>query len=91
MIVLAYLDIKESVLRKSKDKTFEVLHIILNQMDEDSGIWYADKIHKKEIMDSMDITITTLDKHIASLKRRELIIRDDVRGRYKLNSEIFSI
>jgi|TARA_R110002126_G_scaffold190255_1_gene338316 predicted transcriptional regulator len=91
MIVLAYLDIKESILLKANDTTFKVLHIILNQIDEESGIWYADKIHKKEIMNNLDITITTLDKHIASLKKRELIIREITRGRYKLNSEIFSI
>jgi len=91
MIVVVYLDSVESILLKANDKTFKVLHIILNQIDETSGTWYADKVHKKEIMDELNITITTLDKHIASLKNRNLIIKKEIRGRYKLNEEIFSI
>jgi len=90
MITLAYLDTNDSILLKANDATFKVLHIILNQVS-DEGTWYADKVHKKEIMETLNITITTLDKHIASLKNRELIIKKETRGRYKLNEEIFSI
>ena len=89
-VITVYLDTKESILLKSKDKTFHVLYYILRQTDMETHIWYSDKIHKKKIMEKLGISPVTLDKHISSLKQRNLIITTDVRGRYRLNMQIFS-
>jgi hypothetical protein len=89
-VITVYLDTKESILLKSKDKTFHVLYYILNQTDMEKHIWYADKIHKEKIMDKLEISPVTLDKHISSLKQRGLIITTTVRGRYRLNMHVFS-
>ena len=89
-MVTVYLDTKESILLKSKDKTLHVLFYILNQADMERNIWYADKVHKEYIVGKLEISPVTLDKHIASLKERELIIPSGVRGRYNLNMKIFS-
>lgn len=90
-MITVYLDTKESILLKSKDRSFNVLYYILNQSDMEHNLWYADKIHKQHIIDKLEISPTTLDKHIASLKERKLIIPTGVRGKYKLNMQIFSI
>jgi DNA-binding MarR family transcriptional regulator len=89
-VITVYLDTQESILLKSKDKTFHVLYYILRQTDMETHIWYSDKIHKQNIMDKLGISPVTLDKHISSLKQRELIITTSVRGRYRLNMQIFS-
>jgi hypothetical protein len=47
-------------------------------------------VHKEYIVGKLEISPVTLDKHIASLKERELIIPSGVRGRYNLNMKIFS-
>tara|TARA_R110001606_G_scaffold172525_2_gene318723 strand:+ start:165 stop:458 length:294 start_codon:yes stop_codon:yes gene_type:complete len=85
-----YLDTKESLLLKSKDKPFHVLYYILNQADSERNIWYADKVHKAHIIAKLKISPVTLDKHIASLKQRGLIVTTEVRGRYNLNMKILS-
>jgi DNA-binding MarR family transcriptional regulator len=89
-VITVFLDTKDSILLKSKDKTFHVLYYILMQMDSERYVWYADKVHKEKIMVKLDISPPTLDKHIASLKQRNLILTTDVRGRYRLNTQIFS-
>ena len=89
-VITVYLDTKESILLKSKDRTFHVLYYILRQTDMEKHIWYADKVHKEIIMDRLEISPVTLDKHISSLKQRRLIITTSVRGRYRLNMQIFS-
>jgi hypothetical protein len=89
-MITVYLDTKDSVLLKSKDKSFHVLFYILNQADLEHSYWYADKVHKEYIMGKLDIAPATLDKHIASLKERHLILPTDARGKYRLNMQIFS-
>jgi len=90
-MVTVYLDTKDSVLLLSKDVSFHVLYYILIQSDMEHNYWYADKVHKARIMDKLNISPPTLDKHIASLKERKLIIPTGSRGKYRLNMQIFSI
>lgn len=90
-MIAVYLDVKESVLLKSNDRTFHVLYYILRQADAEKNLWYADKVNKLAIMNKLGISPPTLDKHIASLKERDLIRTAEVRGRYRLNLEIFSM
>jgi DNA-binding CsgD family transcriptional regulator len=52
--------------------------------------WYADKENKQRIMDKLGISPPTLDKHIASLKKRRLILTTETRGKYMLNMSMFS-
>jgi len=90
-MVTVYLDTTDSVLLLSKDVSFHVLYYILVQADMEHNYWYADKIHKAKILNKLDISPPTLDKHIASLKKRKLIIPTGTRGKYRLNMRIFSI
>jgi hypothetical protein len=53
-MITVYLDTKDSVLLKSKDKSFHVLYYILNQADLEHSYWYADKIHKERIMAKLE-------------------------------------
>ena len=89
-MITVYLDTKDSVLLKSKDKSFHVLFYILNQADSEHSVWYADKHNKERIINKLDISPVTLNKHLASLKERRLIIPSGVRGKYRLNMQIFS-
>ena len=89
-MVTVYLDTTDSILLLSKDKTFHVLYYILIQMDSERNIWYADKVHKRKIMDKLEISPVTLDKHISSLKNRKLILTTDARGRYRINTQLLS-
>lgn len=89
-MVTVYLDVKDSILLLSKDKTYHVLYYILIQMDSERNIWYADKVHKKKIMDKLEISPVTLDKHLKSLKDRKLILTTDARGRYRINTQLLS-
>ena len=90
-MIAVYLDVQESVLLKSNDRTFHVLYWILKQTDFEKNLWYADKVNKKFIMVKLKIAPPTLDKHIASLKDRDLIRTAETRGRYRLNLEILSL
>lgn len=90
-MISVYLDIQGSILLLSKDTSFHVLHHIIRQSDSEKNVWYADKVNKDEIIRKLQISPNSLDKHIASLKLRKLIIKDGPRGRYKLNMEIFSL
>ena len=49
-MVTVYLDTKDSILLKSKDKSFHVLYYILNQADAEHNLWYADKLHKQSLL-----------------------------------------
>jgi DNA-binding CsgD family transcriptional regulator len=89
-MITVYLDTKDSILLKSKDATFHVLYYILNQTDMERNTWYADKENKQRIMDKLGISPPTLDKHIASLKKRKLILTTETRGKYMLNMSMFS-
>lgn len=88
-VISVYLDTKDSILLLSKDRAFHILFYILNQADLERNIWYADKVHKQRIMVKLNISPATLDKHIKSLKKRNLIISES-RGRYKINTLILS-
>ena len=48
------------------------------------------KVHKRKIMDKLEISPVTLDKHISSLKNRKLILTTDARGRYRINTQLLS-
>ena len=87
--MLVYLDTQESVLLHSKDKSFHVLFHIIRQRNETTNTWYSDAINKQEIANKLQIALTTLNKHIASLKERKLI-SSTARGEYNLNLNIFS-
>jgi Mn-dependent DtxR family transcriptional regulator len=52
-------------------------------MDLDTNIWYADKINKTTIANKLEISLASLEKMIASLKRNNLI-RPTSRGIYQL-------
>ena len=88
-VISVYLDTKDSILLLSKDRAFHILFYILNQADLERNIWYADKVHKERIMTKLNISPATLDKHIKSLKERNLIISES-RGRYTVNTLILS-
>ena len=89
-MITVYLDTSDSILLKSKDAPFKVLFYILRQADLDHFMWYADKMHKEYIMEKLGIALPTLDTHIASLKNRGFIKTTDIRGKYRLNMDIFS-
>lgn len=82
-MVLVYLDVEDSILRLCNDRSYHALYHILQQMDLESNIWYADKINKKEIATKLSISTPTLEKMIASLKHRNLI-RPITKGKYQL-------
>jgi Mn-dependent DtxR family transcriptional regulator len=52
-------------------------------MDLNTNIWYADKINKTTIANKLEISLASLEKMIASLKRNNLI-RPTSRGIYQL-------
>jgi predicted transcriptional regulator of viral defense system len=89
-MITVYLDTKESILLKSKDSSFHVLYYILIQCDSERLVWYADKYNKQIIMDKVGLAPVTLDKLISSLKERGIITRE-LKGKYKLNNEIFGL
>jgi Mn-dependent DtxR family transcriptional regulator len=57
------------------------------QMDIESNVWYADRFNKQELCNKLHISLPSLDKMIASLKERELLILIQ-RGKYKLNEQL---
>jgi hypothetical protein len=89
-MILIYVDVKDSILLKSKDMSFHTLYHIISQCNSDGYIWYSDATNKKNIIEKLNISAITLAKHIASLSERKLLLPDGVRGRYRLNMEIFS-
>jgi DNA-binding transcriptional ArsR family regulator len=89
-MITVYLDTKESILLKSKDTSFHVLYYMIVQCDSERLVWYADRFNKQVIMDKVGLAPITLDKHISSLKERNIIIRES-KGKYKLNNEIFGV
>ena len=90
-MISVYLDTKDSVLLLSKDHSFHILYYIINQSDSERNIWFADIINKEKIIEKLQISPSSLDKHLKSLVDRKLILKDGSRGRYKLNMSIFSM
>jgi DNA-binding transcriptional regulator LsrR (DeoR family) len=82
-MILVHLDTNDSILLLCNDKSFHALYYIIKQMDLDTNIWYADKINKTTIANRLEISLASLEKMIASLKRNNLI-RPTSRGIYQL-------
>jgi hypothetical protein len=83
MIVVS-LDTPDSLLLKSNDTSFRVLYYILQQIDLNTNTWYGDRYNKEEIMSQLNLSLPAIDKIIASLQQRLIIIRI-ARGKYMLN------
>lgn len=91
-MIASYLDTNDSILLKSSDKAFHVLYHIIMQTNQETNIWYNDKINKINIIEALNIASSTLEKHIATLKKKNLIIPTlTKRGIYSLNLDILSI
>lgn len=90
-MIAVYVDTKDSILLLSKDQSFHALFYIIKQWDSERNIWYCDNTNKKYIMDQINVSNASLAKYIQSLVERKLLIRDGIRGRYKLNLEILSL
>jgi len=86
-MILAHLDINDSILLKANDKSFHAFYHILLQVDSTDLVWYADRVNKTAIISKMAITLPTLEKMIASLRERELLLPMQ-RGKYLINSSI---
>jgi len=82
-MIIVHLDTVDSILLLSNDKSFHALYYILEQMDKESNVWYADKVNKDYIRNRMSISSPTLEKLIALLKVKNLI-RPLSRGKYQL-------
>jgi predicted transcriptional regulator len=83
-MIYVYLDINDSILLKSQDRSFHALYYIIKQMDLESNIWYSDKINKNHIAGSISCSLPALEKMIKSLRDRELLLSVS-RGKYKLS------
>lgn len=79
------LDTSDSILLLSNDKSFHALYHIMQQMHIVDNLWYADKVNKQDIATKLECSLPALEKMIASLKERELLITIS-RGKYKLSS-----
>jgi len=82
-MIIVHLDTADSILLLSNDKSFHALYYILEQMDKESNVWYADKVNKDYIRNRMSISSPTLEKLIALLKVKNLI-KPLSRGKYQL-------
>jgi hypothetical protein len=79
------LDTSDSILLLSNDKSFHALYHIMMQMSIDDNLWYADRINKQDIALKLECSLPALEKMIASLKERELLLTVS-RGKYKLSN-----
>ena len=86
-MVIVHLDTYDSILLKSNDKSFHALYYIIKQMDLSTNVWYADKTNKTDICAKLAITSPTLEKMLASLRERELILSVQ-RGKYSLSETV---
>ena len=82
-MILVYLDTKDSILLKANDTSFHALYHIIQQTDLLSNTWYADNFNKNLIVDELNVSLPALEKMIASLRERGLLIKIQ-RGKYKL-------
>jgi hypothetical protein len=83
MIVVS-LDTPDSLLLKSNDTSFRVLYYILQQVDLNTNTWYADRYNKEQIMVQLNLSLPAIDKIIASLQQRLIIIKL-AKGKYMLH------
>jgi len=56
-------------------------------MDLELNTWYADKTNKTAVCDKLSVSMPALERMLASLKERELLIPRQ-RGVYKLSSDL---
>lgn len=82
-MILVYLDTKDSILLKANDTSFHALYHIIQQTDLLANTWYADNFNKNLIVDELGVSLPALEKMIASLRERGLLIKIQ-RGKYKL-------
>ena len=86
-MIIVHLDTYDSILLKSNDKSFHALYYIIKQTDLENNRWYADKTNKTAVCNQLSISLPALEKMLASLKERNLIITEQ-RGIYKLSSDL---
>ena len=86
-MIIVHLDIHDSILLKSNDKSFHALYYIMKQMDLENNRWYADRTNKTAVCNQLSISLPALEKMLASLKERNLVITVQ-RGLYSLAPEL---
>ena len=86
-MIVVHLDTYDSILLKSNDTSFHALYYIIKQMDLELNTWYADKTNKTAVCDKLSVSLPALEKMLASLKDRKIIIPIQ-RGIYKLCPEL---
>jgi DNA-binding IscR family transcriptional regulator len=86
-MIIVHLDTYDSILLKSNDKSFHALYYIIKQMDLEKNQWYADKTNKTAVCEKLSISLPALEKMLASLKERNLVITVQ-RGLYSLAPEL---
>lgn len=86
-MIIVHLDTYDSILLKSNDTSFHALYYIIKQMDLELNTWYADKTNKTAVCHKLSVSLPALEKMLASLKERELLIPRQ-RGVYKLSSDL---
>jgi hypothetical protein len=86
-MIIVHLDTSDSILLKSNDTSFHALYYIIKQMDLEFNTWYADKTNKTAVCKKINVSMPALEKMLASLKERELLIPLQ-RGIYSLSAEL---
>jgi hypothetical protein len=86
-MIIVHLDTSDSILLKSNDTSFHALYYIIKQMDLEFNTWYADKTNKAAVCEKINVSMPALEKILASLKERELLIPLQ-RGIYSLSAEL---
>jgi Mn-dependent DtxR family transcriptional regulator len=82
-MIIVHLDTSDSILLKSKDKSFHTLYHIISQCNPQTHVWYADKVNKTEICSFLGLSLPSLEKMLSSLTKRGFLEKEK-RGRYKL-------
>lgn len=86
-MIIVHLDTHDSILLKSNDKSFHALYYIMKQMNLEENRWYADKTNKTAVCEKLSISLPALEKMLASLKERSIILPQQ-RGIYSLSHEL---
>ena len=83
-MICVSLDTNDSILLKSKDKSFHALFYIIRQIPDTTNVWYSDKVNKQMVCNELGVSGPTLEKMLSSVKERELLVKVS-RGKYKLS------
>ncbi len=86
-MICVSLDTNDSILLKSKDRSFHALFYIIRQMPYDNNIWYSDRVNKEMICNELGISGPSLEKMLSSLTERNLLVKVS-RGKYALSDEL---